>query len=263
MGKINSQFKEWACSLSGCDGGNPQSPIWLCGIEWGYAKNRGETDEEYGKKVAEYYSDELPDEISRGKYSPKKKFVWSEHLAYPFGISAAKLFMALNGYSVKDYSELASKYKDLNLFKLNLYPIAFRYTGYDLWEKYSISKYTGLDSKDVYRAWCFINRFPAISEEVRKYSPKIIIGVGISYLVDFFTCFAAPYGTENIYTRIIQAKSANDSASRTYYWSRINEGKTILAVVPFFSSRYGLNSNELLQQVGNEIFELRKSIDPI
>lgn len=32
---MQQQVKEWACSFSGCDGGNPNAPIWLCGIEWG------------------------------------------------------------------------------------------------------------------------------------------------------------------------------------------------------------------------------------
>ena len=33
--KIPDNFKKWACSLSGCDGGNLMADTWLCGIEWG------------------------------------------------------------------------------------------------------------------------------------------------------------------------------------------------------------------------------------
>lgn len=40
-------FKEWACSFSGCDGGDLESSVWLCGIEWGYSNPDGLTDEEY------------------------------------------------------------------------------------------------------------------------------------------------------------------------------------------------------------------------
>lgn len=32
---IPNNFKEWACSLSGCDGGDINADTWLCGIEWG------------------------------------------------------------------------------------------------------------------------------------------------------------------------------------------------------------------------------------
>ncbi len=37
MSKFNvpENFKDWACSLSGCDGGNLKADTWLCGIEWG------------------------------------------------------------------------------------------------------------------------------------------------------------------------------------------------------------------------------------
>jgi len=31
----DERFYEWATSLSGCDGGNTEADIWLCGIEWG------------------------------------------------------------------------------------------------------------------------------------------------------------------------------------------------------------------------------------
>jgi len=253
---MNPKFKEWACSLSGCDGGDPSAPIWLCGIEWGYGKSRSDTEEKYDQKVSSYYFTELPNEISKGKFTPSKNYVWREEITYPFGISAAKLFMAVNGHS-ENYLRLETVCEDTRLFKLNLYPIAFRSTDYDLWQKYKIAELTGIESKEVYRAWCFVNRFPAIAEEVRKYSPKIIIGLGISYLVDFFTCFAGPGGSDNIHTGNVQSKSA----SRTYYWSKINDGKTLLVVVPFFSSPHGLNSDEILQQVGKEIFGLRHSLE--
>jgi len=44
-------FKEWACSFSGCDGGDLKSPVWLCGIEWGYSNPDGMTDEEYEDRL--------------------------------------------------------------------------------------------------------------------------------------------------------------------------------------------------------------------
>lgn len=258
---IKHKFKEWACSFSGCDGGDPQAPIWLCGIEWGYGKNRSETQEEYEQKVSQYYSTELPEEISKGAFTPSKSYLWKEGIKYPFGKSVAKLFMAINGLSVENYLELESKCKDTRLFKLNLYPVAFRSTSYDLWQKYSIGNLTGLESKDVYRTWCFINRFPAIADEVKKYKPKIILGVGVGYLTDFFTCFAGPRGSDSINVKQIQSKSSNGTVARTYYWSKINDGQTLLAVIPFFSSQYGLNSNDLLQEIGNDLFSLQKSLE--
>ncbi len=169
--------------------------------------------------------------------------------------------MAVNGLPVENYGKLESECKDTRLFKLNLYPIAFRSTSYNLWQKYSIGELTGLESKDVYRVWCFVNRFPAIADKVKIYKPKMIIGVGVGYLTDFFACFAGPRGSDSIHIKQVQSKSSNAAVARTYYWSKINDGQTLLAVIPFFSSQYGLNSNELLQEVGNELFGLQKSLE--
>jgi hypothetical protein len=30
---MNKKFQDWACSFSGCDGGNLEAGVWLCGIE--------------------------------------------------------------------------------------------------------------------------------------------------------------------------------------------------------------------------------------
>lgn len=32
---IPENFRQAAASLYGCNGGNPESPIWLCALEWG------------------------------------------------------------------------------------------------------------------------------------------------------------------------------------------------------------------------------------
>lgn len=37
---VNETFAKWAKSYSGCDGGNPERSIWLCGIEWGLSSEK-------------------------------------------------------------------------------------------------------------------------------------------------------------------------------------------------------------------------------
>jgi len=48
---LDRNIKEWACSLSGCDGGNIEGDIWLCGIEWGGASG----SDYYEKQVMRDY----------------------------------------------------------------------------------------------------------------------------------------------------------------------------------------------------------------
>ena len=88
---VNPNFRDWACSLSGCDGGDPSAPIWISGIEWGYSKGNSQSNEEYEVAITHYYVDELPEEISKGKYTPEAKYDWDQSFGYPFGISAAPL----------------------------------------------------------------------------------------------------------------------------------------------------------------------------
>ncbi|HDR14974.1 MAG TPA: hypothetical protein ENN79_05715, partial [Desulfobacteraceae bacterium] len=241
MKDVDPKFSAWACSLSGCDGGDPSAPVWISGIEWGYGKRRGQTDDEYEEAVSSYYSMNLPDEIAKGRYEPRGDYLWQEHLTYPFGRSVAKLFMALNGLGVENYNRIAEMDIDSKIFKLNLYPIAFRHAGDKLWAKYHIGDLTGLDSKEVYRTWCFLNRFPFIAETVKRHNPKLIIGIGVTYLTDFFACFAGTGGSGNIHIGELQPDFKNKQNHRRYYWSKINSGRTLLAVIPFFSSQYGLN----------------------
>jgi hypothetical protein len=58
--ELKTNFIQWACSLSGCDGGNPKADIWISGIEWGYNKN--------DKTQEEYYKVDLAQEIANGEY---------------------------------------------------------------------------------------------------------------------------------------------------------------------------------------------------
>lgn len=246
---VSSEFREWACSLSGCDGGNQSAETWLCGIEWGYAGSDP-------SGAVSYYKQALPVEIAAGAYTPDKKYVWEEQQQYPFGKSLAKLYSAYRGYKVDDYERQLNSFGDSNLLKLNLYPIAFRHIGGELWRTYDLEGLTGFKDKELYRIWCFFNRFPKFVELAKRKKPKLIVGTGVSYLLDFFACFAGNEGlASQIHVGTIDPQSPNNRNARTYYWCRLATGTT-LAVIPFFSGSNGLNSNYLLEKMGNRLREI-------
>jgi hypothetical protein len=147
----------------------------------------------------------------------------------------------LDGSSVSDGSEI---------FRTNLYPIAFNSAKPELWKQNGLDIITGFKEKNLFKTWCFLNRFPAISKIVEEKSPKLIIGTGVNYLTDFFVCYAGSLNSDNI-INVGELKTKK----RQYYWARIGENTT-LVVIPFFSSQSGLNSNELLQEMGEKIREL-------
>lgn len=50
----------------------------------------------------------------------------------------------------------------------------------------------------------------------------------------------------------ISPKTDTDKHERTYYWLKLDKS-TLLVIIPFFSGRYGLNSDYLLQEMGGRI----------
>lgn len=52
----SESLKTWASSMAGCDGGSPQAPVWLCGIEWGGG----------GKDDGAYYKTKMKSELESG-----------------------------------------------------------------------------------------------------------------------------------------------------------------------------------------------------
>lgn len=236
---MNENIKEWACSFSGCDGGNINADTWLCGIEWGGGSY------EDGK----YYREDLPNEIDKGVVEINKTFNWKDSVTYPYGRSFAKLYTAIQGGNVADYKNVEKLDGD-KLFKLNLYPIAFDSTDHSLWHTYKLDKITGFENKYLFNIWCFFNRFPFFANKRKQYNPKLVICTGTDYLRDFLM-FVGAENISKIQADKIEAQSDANKHDRTYYWVKVDE--TLLVIIPFFSGRYGLNSNYLLQQMGEKI----------
>lgn len=237
---MDHNFRKWACSFSGCDGGNVDAETWLCGIEWG------------GGSVEGYYDNSLPKEISEGHFDvPLDKFDWKESIAHRYGISFAKLYMAIQGGEVTEYPKVA-ELNGKELFKLNLYPVAFDSTNHKLWHEHKLDRITGFESKYLFNIWCFFNRFPHFASLREKHKPKLIICTGIDYVKDFLMFFGGGSSVEKLQSDFIVPASETNKYNRQYYWLRL-QPETLLVVIPFLSGRYGLNSNYLLQEMGNRI----------
>ncbi|MGB5233206.1 MAG: hypothetical protein WBN83_16960, partial [Desulfoprunum sp.] len=201
------------------------------------------------------YCEELRQEISKGKYLPSISYDWKYSLKNTYGRNVAKLIAAIHGEDVCRYSEFANKCNGSEIFKMNLYPIAFSNTNEALWKQFELDTITGFEEKQLFKTWCFFKRFPTIAKLAKEKGPRLIIGTGISYLTDFFVCFAGNIGTETpINTGIIPPDSTKISNQhpRTFYWAELSNG-TWLFVIPFFSGQYGLNSDYLIQRMGEFI----------
>lgn len=237
--EATEKFSKWALGYSGCDGGNIDGTIWFCGIEYG-----GNEDESKFEFTDVSQPLDVPDE-------QRKNF-----LRYQYNQKVAKIYAAICGEAVANYSDVASRdkifAKDSRAFKMNLYPISFHHDSDDLWQEWLYRK-TGLPTKSMYRAWCQTNRFPEIRKWVKKHSPKLIVCTGITYQNEFIMAFD---DVETIYKGKVNKKNLS---GRDLVWVDINEGKTILAMLPFLGGRYGLNSDKLLQSFGEEMQNICKN----
>ena len=225
--------------FDGCDcesPGSPESPsVWLFGIEWGRPEKQQEP-EVAGKPIV--------NEPVDTDYSVKTQ------LGYPYNLKAFKLLAAMNGYEVNQYYEFAKDHQPFvkgseGYFKGNLYPYACK--NVNEWPD-DVKNEIGVSSKEEYRQWCREHRLPVVKQWVDKYQPKIFIGVGITCRDEFSL---AVFGKQVEFQ--IETIADNTLSRPIYYFT---EGARKLVVIPHFSGRYGLRSNELLRMAGEFVAKL-------
>ncbi|MEL5848969.1 MAG: hypothetical protein U7M05_06330 [Candidatus Igneacidithiobacillus chanchocoensis] len=236
------KFSLWASGFSGCDGGDlgsPESPsIWVCGIEWG-----GELSYDWLKNELDNYCDQsLP---SKGYTSE------DENTAYRYNVNTVKLLCSIDGSDASNYRDFSIKKRPFvsgstGYFKMNLYPIRFKGHSTDRWAVW-INELTGFSNKMEYHNWCRKNRFKLFRKLTEIHRPKLVLCFGKSYINDFRSAFCSD-NEEWLHEPI---------EHRTLSWVRTKN--TVVAVCPFPTSPYGLNSNLLLNSFGKRIREIMKT----
>ena len=239
MIQAKADFQRWATGYSGFDGGNPRGPIWFCGIEYG----GGEDRPHFGFDV---------DVTEPGSISADETL---QFIGHPYNSNAVKLYSAILGDEPGKYKDIARSRrvfgKDSDLFKLNLYPLSFHTDNDDLWEEWHFEK-TGLPTKSLYRAWCQVHRFARFTAWTRQHAPKLVIGTGLSHEKDFIMAFN---GADTIF-KPADAITVETISEKSLKWLPINDGRTILAIVPFLGGPYGLNSDTQLGAFGQRIGQI-------
>lgn len=237
---INPDFaKEATEKFSGCDSteieaGNSVSPsIWLFGLEHGTYKSKH--DENTNTR----------EEIEDANYTVETQLKW------PYNRRAFKLLAAIDEeYGVKKYLEFAKKRQPFvrgskGYFKGNLYPYPCHNVG--AWPESAV-KTTGALTKNEYLQWCKEYRLPIIKAWVEEYSPKVVIGVGITHRNEFSL---AVFGVIKEFTE--KNITINGHKKRLFHYS---DSDKKLVIIPHFSGRHGLNSDESLEKAGELIREL-------
>lgn len=234
---INKEIAEsMLVEFDGCDSECPGSPesraIWVFGIEPG---------------------DSVADKLARDKAGTKlnpsadQSYSIERQLKWRFNQKAFKLLAAIEGET--DYKAFAMKKQPFvegseGYFKGNVYPYACNNVAE--WSRETADE-LGC-SKETYVQWCNAHRIPVIHSWVKKYQPKVFIGVGASYRMIFSR---AVFGRE-VDLEAIQIPGK--SQVKTIF-SHMENGCR-LVVVPHFSGPNGMNCNKSIQGVGQYIADL-------
>jgi hypothetical protein len=245
-------LKIWAKSMAGCDGGNPNAKVWLCGIEWGGG----------GKNDGAYYQTNLKPELESG-LAPvcADIYDWRRQNSYRYGKSFSKLYTAYSGQPISKYFDYTNSLSGDEVFKLNLYPIAFDSTDESHWHGHGLDAITGFSHKHLFNLWCEHHRFPYFAELRSHYTPDLVVCCGLTYLdklLRFFGANASEVAALRVEDIPCNSNSSSRNAPRRMYVTRLN-GNTLFACIPFFSGSYGLNSDDMLTFVGKRLHELRGS----
>lgn len=217
----------------GGDVGSPESPsIWLFGQEHGDAANI-EQEPEVDRSERDYSVD--------------------KQLRYPFNRNAFKLFAAIHGEPVERYEQFARLHQpwvpgSKGYFKGNLYPYPCR--SLSTWSEQAI-KETGFERKEDLVKWCNEHRLPAIADAVRRYRPKLFIGIGADMAREFsLAYFGADLPLETY-------QFAVNGHTKKIRYATHNGGR--LVILPHISSgSNGINSDEALQVAGSFIAGLMR-----
>ena len=237
---VTEKFKNMALSFAGCDGGNLQSEVWFCGMEWGGTQNNDE-------KIASDF-DAQPEPTSwqdkdfKGSWSAQynQKICWFLHYFYD-------LYWEKMSYQqfVETYKIMYRK-PDGCGFKMNMFPIRFKGRKDVKWDEL-LGKATGFDSFHAYREWCVTHRGEFFREQMRKNQPKLVMCTGIEEKENCFRFFA---GESNYQTL--------DCGRFTLFYAM--HGNTLVCVSPFWGGKNGINSYEKMEVLVRKVQDLlRKS----
>lgn len=236
---VTEKFKEMALSFAGCDGGNLQSEVWFCGMEWGGAQDDAE------KIAAEFDAQLKPsswqDESFEGSWDAQynQKVCWFLH--YFHGLP-------WEGMSYRNFVETYKiMYREPNGygFKMNMLPIRFKSRNDIDWEK-DLVEATGFTSFDACREWCVKHRSAFFRQLIDEHQPKLVLCTGVMEKANFFRFFT---GKENF--DVIEC----NGFSLFHTW----HGDTLICVAPFFGGPNGINSYAKMENLVGAVKGLLES----
>lgn len=238
---MHDQFRELALSFYGSDGGNLDSEIWFCGLEWGgHLVWKSDTDEAMIDPTAEEPGYLVTTSVRRD---------YQENISWSHGFSGAvangvnqKVCWFLNYYHNLEPSD-NYRYDEFVLdheicfnqptgkgFKMNLFPLNSA-THDDAWCE-NLTDFTGFNNRLSYKVWCMIYRGAFYQKLLKQHKPKVVLGFGKSQAAQYYRFWGAE----------LADKFERTLGEVTVEYCKIPETESYLIISPFFGGVYGINS---------------------
>lgn len=232
-------------SFLGMDGGNIESDIWFCGIEFGgKLSNMAEYYEStVNFKPAKEFDIPIPYRKSAGKYenSPYDKRLAIMYF-YLFS-NENKVYGPINMLKINDILKEELYNFNSKIFKLNLYPLGKKDTSWDN----EITSLTGI-TKEKYYNDLFEKRKLFIKELVDKFLPKIIICTSTNGMEEeFVEAFLNENQKFNYSCEYFKTLSKKEFKISNYTTDTVS-----IIVIPFLG-RCNLNSYDDVIQMTNHL----------
>ncbi len=230
-------IKEISTELIGIDGGNINSKLWFCGIEWIPFKLK-----DYPQFSHKMKGIEIP-------YSHIDVRGWS------FDRNIGTI---VSGWNNTDGQNFNYDKNEKNIFKLNLFPLKAENT-LD-WSDCNFTR-TGCALKSEYYGKCVKYRFPLLHKLVTTFEPRVIVCLGREFIKEFIYAF---WRLQNAIDNVKISKYKKDfkdsrvkynsiSNKIHVYQNEDNDKLPVIIGLPFFGPY--LNSHKDMKKIGNYIAE--------
>lgn len=244
MSNINSEYtKSLVSSFYDCDGGNPNYPIWFCGIEHGgdYDKNKTEIFDAYLENKNFDTPTSWADEDYQDSITAAGNF--NRYIAAFYSNYENIIFHSLkNDVAVEFVRNNGILHPNGIGFKINLLP--FRKRSLD---SNSITELNNLMDGD-YLTEVLSARRKFFFKQIQKYQTKLVICSGITLINDFYKFFSKnPLGDIPLSQSYTIVRKNGKTKEISYYEFPSIENCKIL-VIPFLGKQSGFNGYKEVSQ---------------
>lgn len=267
--------RQAAHSIHGSNGGNPESPIWLCALEWG----GGMKDTEEASELVKWFEDEAAWDREAMSGCPGDPDAWKvnwERLAWKKAVEAYKeaprfywpqfaLMSLLMGERRMPAPEVFRRWHCLERqglgysFNVSFVARSGRNVSEALWRSQTVrdegrelswADWTGFATYADFFQYCAQARQPVFRALRKRFCPAVIYCGGKIERENFRRAWAEE---DTKFTAV-------DKYGLTYAWLQNSEGKpdTLLVIGPFFNGPYSLWWTDYREGIAAVIREIAK-----